>query len=177
MRSVLAYLASAIAAAGFVGVFVAVGLCLSMSGADVTEVQMLAPAFMVFFVVAFAVGLGHSFLLGIPCAFVLRRWDRFRLVPMMIAGFLASFLPDAALRLWGFFATHPAEMLASAKSDGFIAWGAAFAVMCVYGMLGALAAAVFYRVFRWIVRSNDAGLPPRRVRGRRATPEDLSPSQ
>lgn len=176
MRNVVAYLASAIAAAGFVGLLVAVALCIPTAGISAVEFQLMASAFLVFFTVAFVVALGYSTLVGIPAAFLLRRWGRFRLVPMMIAGFLASVVPEAALRLWSFFATNPVEMLESAKSDGFIALGGAVVVMCVFGVLGALAAAVFYRVFQWIVRSKDSGLPPRRERGRRATPEGPSPT-
>lgn len=152
MRKVMAYLCSALAAALFVAVIVATALCLIMGGFSGSALRMLP----LLFVGSFLVVLAHTMVFGIPYALLLRRLERFRLVSMMIGGFLAACVPDIVFWVW-LFAIRGEDVLRFARSpgsgDGWIQW----AVLLGEGVLGALAAAVFYRVFRRILPEAPSG--------------------
>lgn len=83
------------------------------------------------FLIAFAVTLAHTVLLGIPYALLLWKTGRLRLMPMLLGGFAAGYLPSA-LVLWPDTVTAPVTTpLATALT---FVWP---------GALGALAAATF----------------------------------
>lgn len=48
-------------------------------------------------VVAFAVALAHTVMLGIPYVLLLRRLDRLSILPMLLGGFAIGFIPTAIL--------------------------------------------------------------------------------
>lgn len=142
MRKLMAYLCSALLAAVVPSMVVATLVCVIFREAG----ALVLRAFPFYFVLAFIVAFAHTLVIGIPYALLLGRLGRFKLVPMMIGGFAASVLLDAAFWAWDFYQRHD-DILRFGASHGYADWWARFGVMLAYGVLGALAAATFHCVF------------------------------